>query len=402
MNRTAVIASACWLTSLLGAGWVGRTWFPAAPGTGESAEGIHSKTHAGRTAGHTAAPRAGGSAAGGAAADGKTAGDRWGRLWTDPKIAAGDRLDGVLALEDPVEKMEAFLALMHSLGGTEDFAEAAGKLMEDFNPRSRGRELSMLMTEWAKRDPRAAADHAGKLGNWTGRYAAYSVLQQWAKDDPDAAKGWAIEAGKDLSKDEGNWYMVGVIAGLSRTDLTTASQWAEAQPRSKARGEIMDKLLEEHVKQRGLDSAQAWVTGLPESTFRDGVTRKVAWRLTEQNPADSSRWISALPNTEGKWDAANDLMEQWAGKDPNAAGTWLKQYAPSPETDEPRQTFAWRIREKDRESSLAWAGTITDAGRREKTTIDLLRDWNRQDPGGARSYAQQMNLPEETQRRVFN
>lgn len=75
--------------------------------------------------------------------------------------------------------MAAYVELIKGLESTEDFTATVDQLMEGFEPRGRGRELSMLMTAWAHRDPETALNYTAKFGDWQGRYAAYTALGVW-------------------------------------------------------------------------------------------------------------------------------------------------------------------------------------------------------------------------------
>ena len=317
--------------------------------------------------------------------------------------AASRSITSIMDMDDPVDRMAAFLDHVRSLHSNEEFEKAALELTENFDPRGRGRELGILMATWAKSDPTAALTAASeRFAEWPGRMATGTVLATWSKTDPTSAKAWALEKGAKLPTDDGNWYLTSVIAGLATKDLSLAATWAQEQPRSKARGEMIDKLLDAFGKQRGLPAAQEWLTGLDAGPFRDGATRRLAARLSDKDPITTATWITSLPAGDGKSGAMSELISRWSEKDPNAAGLWLKDFAPSKETDDPRTAFAWNIREKDPESAIAWAGTISDQARRDKTLVDLVRDWNKRDAKGAQDYMLRNQWPEAAQKKALN
>ena len=386
-DRTIVLAGLAWSTSLAAALWLGqslaRREAAAVPPT------LGTQT---APVGNSSAPEPGIQAADGG---------------TDPAIVSDLGADTrpilsiqtIMDMDDPVEKMAAFLEIVRSCHTNEDFENATLALTENFDPRSRGKELSLLMTAWAKLDPKAALAMAdAKLTEWPGRTATGTVLQTWSKTDPNAAKDWALEKGAKFSGEDGNWYMTSVISGLARKDLSLAAIWAQEQPRSRARGDMIDKLLDSFTKQRGALAAEEWATSLPEGPFRDGSIRRLASKMSEKDPVAAATWINQLPTGGAKSGAMSELVGQWSEKDPNAAGTWLKNFAPSPETDDPRNTFAWNIREQDPESAIAWAGTISDQKRRDKTLVELVRDWNKRDPQGAQNYMERNQWPEEARK----
>ena len=389
-DRNIVIAGLAWGTSLAAAIWLGQS--------------LAKQDHATPTPPPGPAPASNGDSSSIASKNAMPADE--GR---DPNNAtaldASSRpalnIQSIMDMEDPVEKMAAFLDLVRSCHTNEDFENATLALTENFDPRGRGRELSLLMTTWAKLDPKAALAMAdAKLTEWPGRMATGTVLQTWSKTDPNSAKAWALEKGSKFSEEDGNWYMTSVISGLARKDLALAATWAQEQPRSKARGDMIDKLLDSFTKQRGGQAAEEWAISLPEGPFRDGSIRRLASKMSEKDPVAAATWINQLPTGGAKSGAMSELVGQWSEKDPNAAGTWLKNFAPSPETDDPRNTFAWNIREQDPESAIAWAGTISDQKRRDKALVELVRDWNKRDPQGAQNYMERNQWPEEARKKA--
>jgi hypothetical protein len=399
MNRTFILAGLVWGASLVAAGWLGRTYFADSTSIANAPAraGVSSVSNAAGAANPTV-----GATKASLQSDGSTPTSKPSSLFNDVTKTPEERLKALFEIEDPVEKMTAFMQLLPTLQTNEDFSAAVGSMMENFDPRGRGRELSMMMTEWAKRDPLAALTAAAQVKDWPGKYAASAALQTWVKSDPQAAKNWAMENGKDANKDEGNYYMVSVISGLAKTDLSTAAAWAQEQPRSKARGDMMEKILDGFTKQRGTSAATDWAASLEAGPFKDGVTRRLADRLSEKDPNQAATWIATLPAGDSKVGAMAELMDNWAHKDPNAAGLWLKNYQPSPETDQPRQTFAWNIRESDPEAAIAWAGTISDPKLRDNSMVDLLRDWKKRDQKSAQSYMLNNKWPEATIKKVLN
>ncbi len=319
----------------------------------------------------------------------------------DPAVPAGERMARLLALDNPVEKMTAFMDLLKSLGTNEERAAAMDTLMDGFDPRGRGRELSMLMHTWAMIDPEAAMTKAATIKDWPGSYASYMGLQAWAQRDPQSAVAWAHEHGEGEKgedgkpNEDGNHLMVGVIAGLVKGNLDQAALLAQNEPRSRARGEMMDKVLDGYFKQRSPEAARDWVTGLPEGAFRDGITRRLTSRLADQDVKSTAQWVENLPAGAARGGAMTEVIDRWSEKNPNEAGTWLGKFPSSPETDDPRQSFAWNIREKDPESALAWAGTLSDEKRQTRLTIDLVRDWMKRDAAGAKTWLESSKLPQD-------
>jgi len=317
------------------------------------------------------------------------------------KEEIGVRVEEIFAIDDPVEKMEAYTAFVKGLATNEQLEAAMGAFGKDFNPRERGREMSMLMTVWAQKDPEAALDYATKMGDWRGGWAGSTAIATWAKTDPDKAVAWA-NAHPPENKDEGNYYLSSAIGSIAKTDLAAASRLALTMERSDARGRAMDTLLDQYTKQGGIDSARDFVSGLEDSTFKSGIISRLAARMADKDPKAAAAWATTLPDNEAKPKVMTELIERWANNDPNEAGAWLNNFPKTPQTDEPRERFAYKVAEKDPEAAIAWAGTISDDKRRGETMYRLARDWSRREPDAAKGWlSKDSSLPQDMKQRLM-
>lgn len=389
MIQSRILLTSLWVSSLGVAAWVGHQFAaPQSPAIPAAA----------------AAPRAGSildavrkEGTGSGASRGADKAPEWGKpetadigltFSTDPEKRAEEIAafaKSMFETEDPLARMQQFVALTAALKSGEDIRTVLNSTMDGFDGRSRGREMMVLMDLWAGKDAEAALAWTKDLKDErAGIWAAGTALSVWAKTNPDGAVAWARANGPTDPKDEGgNWHMASVIGALAKTDLDRASQLAQEEKRSEARGRMMDRLLDQYQAQRGDDAARQWAASLPEGPFREGALRRVMERTMGDDPGKSAAWVATLPEGNGKPAAMSTLIERWAGKDPNAAGSWLNNFPVSPETDEPRSTFARQILERDPEAALSWAGTISNQEQRTRLTYDLARDWSRRDPDSA-------------------
>ena len=77
------------------------------------------------------------------------------------------------------------------------------------------------------------------------------------------------------------------------------------------------------------------------------------------------------------------VIGSWANFDTNAAGTWLREQSQGPHLDKAREAFVSSASEKDPESAMAWAGTITDPEARVTSTSNAYQAWKKKDPAAA-------------------
>ena len=394
-RKSLLLSSALCATALSGAFLAGRATV-GPPGTAAPASGgntvvnLSASSPAGlANAGNSRSP----TPAGGTTALGR-------KVSPNPEQASA-RLKTIFENEDPVTRMTDFLAFLKTLDNNESRAAALGTMMENFNPRERARDLNMLMSEWAGADPVAALASVKDNKDWTGNMAASTVLSKWVQSNPDAAIAWATENGKEANDTEnGNFYMVGLLGTLAKTDLDRAVQLAQTgMNRSRARGEVMERVLDQFLAQRSPEAAQAWVGSLGQGPFKDGVIGRLASRLADKDAPAAAAWATALPDSEAKPRVMAEIVERWSRADPNEAGAWLNQFPASAATDDPRETFAMQVQKKDPEAAIAWAGTITDERRRERATIEVVKSWSEREPGLARQWVDSNNVSERIKRR---
>ncbi len=312
------------------------------------------------------------------------------------------RVKEIFAIEDPEQRLVAYLEFMKGLKGSEQIGAAMEAMTgEGFNNRERGREFSMLMTRWAKEDPEKALTWTQTHDDWRSKWGTGTALNVWAQSDPDKAIAWA-QAHPNKNKDEGNFHMTSVISGLAKTNPDLASQLAQGMDRSNARGEAMDRVLEQFFKQRGPDAAKEMVAGLADGPYKNGILDKLAGRLASADVKSAAEWAGSLPDGEAKPRALTQVINEWADKNPNEAGNWLNELPRTAAMDDPRERFAYKVQERDPEAAIAWASTITDENRRNQTSFRLIREWMNREPENARAWVNTSQLPADMKDRLMN
>jgi hypothetical protein len=317
-----------------------------------------------------------------------------------PEETAG-RMKAIFAMEDPLERMEAYLAFIKGIQGDDQIAVAMDAMTsENYNNRERGREFSMLVTRWAKESPEAALTWTQKHNDWRAQWGAGTVLSLYARSNPDAALAWA-EAHPPKNKEEGNWHLASVISGLSKDNLDRASLLAQNMDRSEARGRAMETVLDNFFKQRGPDAARDAVMALADGPYKNGIMGRLAERLADTDPASAAKWATTLPESETKPRIVTEVIDEWAEKNPSDAANWLNGMGNGPAMDEPRERFAWKVHETDPEAAIAWATTINDENRRNQTSFRLVREWMEREPDNARAWVSTSQLPADMKERLL-
>jgi hypothetical protein len=311
------------------------------------------------------------------------------------------RMKDILAMDDPLARMEAYLEFIKAVQGDEQIAAAMESLTENYSGRERGREFSMFMTRWAKESPEAALAWTQTHDDWRSQWGTQTALTVWAQNNPDKAVEWAL-AHPPKNKDEGNHHLVAAIEGIAKFDLERARGLAENMDRSEARGRAMDRILDGYFKQRGDEAAKAMVMSIDEGPYKNAILGRLAERLADKDAKSAAVWAASLPDSEAKPGVLTEVIDEWADDNPNDAGAWLDKMPRTTAMDEPRARFAMKVQERDPEAAMAWAGTITDEKRRTDTSYRLVREWMNREPDNARAWVGSSQLPPEMKERLLN
>ena len=399
-RKTTILIAFGWTTCTAAAFWAGLSWSRDSDDDAgrKGRAGLSSYSANGTASGKSAVP--GGAATSAASTTEGPVGRAKAIHDLTPEETAA-RMKDILAMEDPQEKMEAYLEFMKGLKGDTQIAAAMESLTEKYSNRERGREFSMLMTRWAKESPEAAVAWTQTHDDWRKQWGAQTALAVWAQNDPAKAAAWAMEH-PPANKDEGNYHLVGVISGIGKANPELASHLAENMERSEARGQAMDKVLDSWFKLRGDEAAKSMVMGLADGPYKNGILGRLAERLADKDPQTAALWASTLPAGEAKPRIVTEVIDEWAEKNPNDAGAWLNSLPSDATMDEPRERFAWKVQEQNPEAALAWANTITDDKRRNEASYRLVRGWMEREPDVARAWVASSQLPDDMKQRLIN
>lgn len=311
------------------------------------------------------------------------------------------RMKDVLALDDPLARMEAFLDMVRGVQGDEQIAAAMDALTEgNYNNRERGREFGMLMTRWAKESPEKALAWTQQFDDWRKQWGAGTALSVWAEANPDAAIQWANNHPPE-KKEDGNYHMVAAIAGIAKHNLDRASELAQTMEQGNARGRAMDRILDGFFKERGEEAAKSAVMALDEGVYKNGILQRLAGRLADKDAKSAAAWAATLPPGEARPRVVTEVIDEWAENNPNDAGNWLNGMPRTAEMDGPRERFAMKVQEHDPEAAIAWASTITDERMRRNTSMRVVREWMNREPENARAWVSTSGLPDDMKTRLL-
>lgn len=79
-------------------------------------------------------------------------------------------------------------------------------------------------------------------------------------------------------------------------------------------------------------------------------------------------------------------LYQWAGRDPESAGLWLKVQTPSPQLDQAARGYLQAVASENPAAAVLWAATISQPGERVRSSADHYAAWHARQPAEAESW----------------
>jgi len=296
-----------------------------------------------------------------------------------------------LRSSNPVERVQAFAVLLEK-PNAESIAVAKEAYESLPGGPSRFSELKLLSFAWGQVDPQSALSWAGGQEHWDKHVANESIMNSWAREDADMAILWA----KQNYEGKENPYFIGIINGLSETNLPKATDLMTDLPYGRVRGRSAHMLFEkvwnqgeevamhwaEHLPEGSLQNfaygelgekvarsdmprAIEWIESMDESSLKLSVTEKVAKEMAREDPAKTAIWINSLPDGKSKKAAKIQLAEMWTRQDPASTAEWINQLPASENTDPLIETLVNKVHKSDPQGALTWAETISNPDRRK-------------------------------------
>jgi hypothetical protein len=145
-------------------------------------------------------------------------------------------------------------------------------------------------------------------------------LRAWAAKDPDAA---LAEAMKLPPGDERERALSAVCFGIAETHPADAVKLAQSlqQPES-----VMENLVQQWSS-ADLVSAMVWVNEQPAGEQRDEFVQRVAFVLSQSDPANAAGLVTEqIPPGPAQDEAMMTVLHQWADRNVSAAADWIATY----------------------------------------------------------------------------
>jgi len=300
-------------------------------------------------------------------------------------------------------------------------------------PVDRGRRLLVknLLAYWAENNPRAAMAWASSEAAGVHRAdLAESLMSAWVAINPDAVLGLSAKSSSGqfppLVVDESAIAMVfrsmassdpkrafARLALLRDQKIAPALRGIFDSVNSDAEREAILPLIAkiqrddtriqarramiEHWARRDVLAAAAYIDKAEPAWERTRLIDSLCFTWLQQDPQPAAEWwVERAPGA----DTLVKIVNVWAQQDPNAAGKWLGEQPIGPTSDTARMTFARQVADRDEESALVWADTVSDETMRESTIDHIFKNWRLRNPEAADAFLHNARWPAERVKRL--
>ena len=267
------------------------------------------------------------------------------------RLAAVDlpaALSEIQALPAGNEHDQAIITAAQTLSQTD--ALSALPLLEQLAPGSqRNQALADLCEVWGAADPRAALDYLFRNAPPSSNSIIEITIRNWASRAPEEAIAWGTALPDGDGRDAALAAMVNALVG---TDFDGAQ-----------------KLFEQ-------------LSADGQGLAADAMTRN----LVQQDVNQARQWAEALPQGKARNNALEILASQWAYDNPVATAQWLNGLPSGVARDRAVVGFGRATIDRDPDSALTWALTITDPKVRADTIEHLVWKWQIADASAAREW----------------
>jgi hypothetical protein len=240
-----------------------------------------------------------------------------------------------------------------------------------------------MVREMVKTDPEGTLRWLRGLKTSFTDDVAHDALQTLSHYDGEKA-GKLLAQNGDLKK--APEFVAAMAAGWARTEPDKALAWALSLPPeiSAAGIKTASAALAEKDFAAALASLSTLQVDQKAAALNGVVSTAGGSHLKELLPL-----VEGLPESVDRTAAVGSLVNTWADKSPEEAGTWLANQPAGPSRDQGAIVFALKSLDSDPEASLAWAASINANDQRQKGVDGLLDAWLKKDPKAARAWVQQ-------------
>jgi hypothetical protein len=260
--------------------------------------------------------------------------------------------------------------------------------------------LAPLVSSWSLLDPEAASKYLDALGDTKNSLASRAredIAYNWGTLDPSAALEWLqTQRGNDFI-DPDSLY-ADVIRGWSAKDVRAAAaymaQHLDDPNADRGASEVATAMFAHDPEQ-----ATAWISQMPQGQPRSSAESDLASEWAQKDPALAVKWLATLPENEQS-DLVGTIVRTWANNNWLETSRWIetisgtvRDYAISSAMNREGAT------ESD---SLTLALSIQDDELRNTRVEEVIQQWAYSDADAAESWVKNSPLSPEQRQQLFS
>ncbi|MFD2257019.1 hypothetical protein ACFSSA_10045 [Luteolibacter algae] len=238
---------------------------------------------------------------------------------------------------------------------------------------------SIIASEWAKQDPKAAMEWAAALGTKSGE-AMTSVVSEVAKTDPKKA---AEMAGAMDEKSRGDAYEA-IAKQWGTQNFSEALAWANSLPEDQ-RGLALASAIE-GLAQSSPELAAQEIGKLSDKDAQRNAIPTVAKNYARQDVQGSMDWLKSIDNEQAVRDTMREVMPIWTASDSTAALAFVKSQSSPDLKDSAAQSYIFSNSTANPADLIEVASLITDERDQSRATSVVAARWMQTDKAAATDF----------------
>ncbi len=202
--------------------------------------------------------------------------------WIEEHGKEGETSSGIYAALRKIAETdpeEAIALAERRKGGGNRSSSVSG---DNWHVNMGGLNASFLYSDWASRDPGAAAAKAASIPNAQERTNVFlAIARQWAELDPEAAWAWGSGLERAPERDR---VLQSIVGGLVANDET--------------------------------DQAVAFLDSLPAGQARKSALGQIAMAMAKSDPEKGYEFVRSQARNSSEEQAYSSILREWARTDP--------------------------------------------------------------------------------------
>lgn len=316
-------------------------------------------------------------------------------LLADKELRPGNRegILGMMLMKLSSDNPQAVLRLLPDL-----FAILRDK---DEDQRMRDGLLTISLTNWGKKDPRAVGkwirENGPRFPGAINDSIKCGVLSGAATGDPALALSLIDEMGIE---DKGHAVMLitraaGTAEGRTTT-LAALRAHLSRSPGDDPKGEVIRAAVRELATgafKEGFGSASKWLqtAGLAPSEMADAGSA-LEFHHTYNETGQWLDWLGGHLSSDKAGEPIGRIMEKWTELDYQAAGKWLAAAPEGRARSASVQTYAAAVSKYEPETAVQWAMTLPAGKERDATLRQIHQNWPKENAAERDAFAKEHGI----------